>query len=74
MSRKFSLLSEKPAVQQQAAGGGGHDPLQLRRGPAAQPPAHPRVGTLRTRGERDEVGGDHTLVIHGHRVEGTKNL
>ena len=56
-----ALLSELPPVQQQAPGGGHHDPLQLRRGPPAQPAAHPRMGTLRTRGERDEVGGNLNL-------------
>ena len=58
-------MSELPPAKQQAAGGGGHDPVQLRRGPYAQPPAHPRLGTLRTRGERDEVGD---IICRHHEI------
>ena len=69
-------MSELPPVQQQAPGGGHHDPLQLRRGPPAQPAAHSRLGTLRTRGERDEVGGYlynfYTISIQ-YLNNGTKN-
>ena len=63
-----------PAVQQQAAGGRGHDPLQLRRGPSAQPPAHPRVGTLRTRGERDEVGGEQRSIQYPYNINILYNI